>query len=240
MKAFRPFLVLAIVLLFVTPLLAQKPDDMPNGAHYNLNIIGLAKCSNHQEWSGDCFNGNAGDIQTSGHTIFVPLKTQWVEDPCMTPDEIGYEDTLDVQVAELLKGVRILVSDGADMKVIDRDATDGLARFAIPDGQYLVYARPLGKPGGCMDMDTIICYDLVDDVPVQVDCDPNLSNDQFTLVGHIDVDRSTGRPKWQNVTSELLDTAAVGFGEPGYFDFFWQIFNNNLRLLQLRFYRLGE
>jgi len=28
--------------------------------------------------------------------------------------------------------------------------------------------------------------------------------------------------------------SGVGSGDTGYFDFFWQIFNQNLRLLQLR------
>jgi hypothetical protein len=123
---------------------------------------------------------------------------------------------------------------------LDRDATDGLARFALPDGQWAVMARPLGKPGGCMDIDTIICEDLVNGVLTQVDCDPNLANDNFVLIGHLDVDRSKNKPQWKNATSQLLPPeVGVGNGDPGYLDFFWQIFNNKLRLLQLRFYYLG-
>jgi len=211
-------------------------NDGLSGQHYNLNIIGLKKCSKNGPWTGDCFNGNAGDIPTSGHTIFVPLVTDWVANPCDTTDGSYYGD--EIEVAELQKGVRILVTDyyGDEMQVIDRDATDGTAKFNLPDGSYTVYARALGKPGGCMDIDTILCYDLVDDVLVQVDCDPNLTNDQYVLVGHIDVDRSKGKPIWDNVTNELLTAAGVGTGEAGYFDFFWQIYNNNLHLLQLRFY----
>jgi hypothetical protein len=241
-KASLLFLALAVVLLLVTPLLAQGPIKL-SGTHYNLNIIGLAKCSNHQEWSGDCFSGNAGDIQTNGHTIFVPLKTQWMEDPCLTEGDSGYADPADVQVAELLKGVRILVSDGSDMQVTDRDATDGTAKFVIPDGSYLVYARALGKPGGCLDMDTIICNEETSPgVFEQVSCDPNLTNDQYVVVGHIDVDRIKGtKPHWDDVTNDLLPAVTgVGVGDPSYLDFFWQIFNNNLRLVQLRFYLIVE
>ncbi len=240
-KASRVFLVLAVVLILVTPLLAQQPIKL-SGSHYNLNIIGLAKCSNHQEWSGDCFSGNAGDIPTSGHTIFVPLRTQWIEDPCVTEGDSGYADPADVQVAELMKGVRILVSDGLEMQVTDRDATDGTAMFTIPDGSYLVYARALGKPGGCMDMDTIICQQETFDgsgIFVPVACDPNLSDDyQYVVVGHVDVDRIKGtKPHWDDVTDDLLPAiTGVGTGDPGYLAFFWQIFNKNLHLLQLRLY----
>ena len=240
--------VLAALAVAAMPSVALAGNDMANGAHYNLNIIGFAKCKMISDSGSypDCFNGNAGDIQTNGHTIFVPLKTQWMTDPCLTDGGSGYADPTDVQVAELLKGVRILVADGEDMQVVDRDATDGLAKFIIPDGSYTVYARALGKPGGCLDMDTIICFDEVETSPgvfemVQVPCSPNLTNDQYTVVGHIDVDRTTGKPKWENVTTELLPAiTGIGVGEPSYLDFFWQIFNNNLRLLQLRFYPVTE
>ncbi len=61
---------------------------------------------------------------------------------------------------------------------------------------------------------------------VQVDCKADLSNAKFVLVGHI---------KWDNVTDELLDPlTGVGKGDPGYFDFFWQIYNQHLRVLHLR------
>jgi len=122
---------------------------------------------------------------------------------------------------------RILVSDGDDMMVVDRDATDGLARFTLPDGQWQVMARPLGKPGGCMDIDTVICEDLVETSPgefelVQADCDPNLANDNFVLVGHLEVDRSGHKPQWKNATDQLLpEIVGVGNGDPGYLDFFW-------------------
>jgi len=54
------------------------------------------------------------------------------------------------------------------------------------------------------------------------------------------VDRSKKKPQWKNATDALLPVeVGVGNGDPSYLDFFWQIFNNKLRLLQLRFYYLG-
>jgi len=219
------------------------------GKHFNLNIIGFAQCTKGDATNPDCFKGNAGDILTSGHTIFVPLKTAQTENICNSGTTApGSDADLALWTAWLQKGVRILVSDagGEDIQVVDRDATDGTARLNLPDGSYEIYARALGKPGGCMDIDTIVCYDevLVGDVPtlVQVDCSPSLNNDQYVLVGHLDVDRIKGvKPSWQNATSDLLPVeTGVGNGDPGYFDFFWQIFNDNLRLLQLRIYQVAS
>ncbi|SPP99683.1 exported hypothetical protein [Candidatus Sulfobium mesophilum] len=241
--------IFAVIMLFVVSGIATA-GSLKIGNHYNLNIIGFAKCTQTTTDGTypDCFNGNAGDIQTSGHTIFVPLKTAQEWDVCGTGPGGGAVVGDPVTVAWLQKGVRILVSDNCpnpipagtdcpnDITVIDRDATDGTAKLLLPDGCYNIYARALGKPGGCMDIDTIICFDLVNDVLTQVDCRANLTNDQFVLVGHLDVDRIKGiKPSWTNATSDLLPVeTGVGNGDPGYFDFFWQIFNQNLRLLQLR------
>jgi hypothetical protein len=212
-----------------------------NGKHFNLNIIGFAQCTKSDTTDPDCFKGNAGDIQTSGHTIFVPLKTAQTENICATEDSIMPTEMFDT--AWLQKGVRILVSDagGEDIQVIDRDATDGTAQLNLPDGCYVILARALGKPGGCMDIDTVICYDEVEaGVYEQVSCSADLTNDKYVVVGHLNVDRIKGvKPHWVNATPELLPVeTGVGTGDPGYFDFFWQIFNDNLRLLQLRIYQV--
>jgi len=233
---------LTFTLVFALTICLGYGAAFAGGKHYNLNIIGFAQCDMQSpKYDGDCFNGNAGDIVTHGHTLFVPLRTQWVENPCDTTDGIDYGNA--IETAELEKGVRILVSDGDEMIITDRDATDGLARFTLPDGKWKVIARPLGKPGGCMDMQTIICEDETftgSGVYEQVDCDPYLNNDQWVVVGHLDVDRSKNKPQWKNATNALLpDIVGVGNGDPSYLDCFWQIYNNNLRLLQLRLYYLG-
>ncbi|HMA18932.1 MAG TPA: hypothetical protein VKS03_10885, partial [Thermoanaerobaculia bacterium] len=134
----------------------------------------------------------------------------------------------------LKKGVRILVTDGDQLEVLDKDATDGTGKFQIPDGCYQVYASAGGKPGGCMDVDTIICSDAI--TLAQENCDPALlaGQQQYNLVGHINVDRGTGKPKWDNVTNDLLGTGGYLVSQDGYYDFFWQIYNQNLRILHLR------
>ena len=212
----------------VTTANAVQPDQ--SGPHYNLNIIGFANCTmNATDPAGtypDCFKGNDGP---GGHVIFIPLKTKQTENICEDP--VADPTT----VATLQKGVRILVTDGPDLAVLDKDATDGTARFQIPNGCYEVYASPGGKPGGCLDLDTLICCDDANLIQcVQEDCNPNLTGQWYTLVGHIDVDRSTGKPQWDRVTDDLLGAGSWLVATNGYYDFFWQIYNQYLKVLHLR------
>lgn len=206
---------------------AGQPDQ--SGKHYNLNIIGFANCTMQADGVyPDCFNGQPGP---GGHVIFVPLKTRQ-ENVCDT----GTTLTEPITNAQLQKGVRILVTDGPDLEVLDKDATDGTASFQIPNGCYDVFASAGGKPGGCADIDTLICCTDVDNCSAtQVDCKPNLIlNTAYGFVGHIDVDRTTGKPHWDRVTDELLGAGGSLVANDGYYDFFWQIFNDHLRVLHLR------
>jgi len=57
----KAVLILAMVGLLLPLALAQAGNGAPNGAHYNLNIIGVAK------------DKTAAMEGSSGHTIFVPL-----------------------------------------------------------------------------------------------------------------------------------------------------------------------
>jgi len=231
MKRLTVFLAIVFVIAFAASASAAQPPS--SGPHYNLNVIGFSNCTMTTDGVyPDCFKGNPGP---GGNVIFIPLKTSQTEDICTSP---APPDNSLVTLAQLKKGVRILVTDafGDDLLVIDKDATDGTATFNLPDGCWQVYASPGGKPGGCLDLDTIICANAT--TFVQENCDPALlaGAQQYTLVGHINVDRSTGKPKWENVTGELLDPlTGVNTGDPGYFDFFWQIYNQNLRVLHLRF-----
>ncbi len=219
-------MVLAVGL--VTTANAVQPPQ--SGPHYNLNIIGFANCTMTTDGVyPNCFNGQTGP---GGNVIFVPLKTAQTENICNDP--VAGPTT----VATLQKGVRILVTDGPDLEVLDKDATDGTAKFQLPNGCYEVFASPGGKPGGCLDLDTLICCtDATSEATckaTQQDCNTSLQNQQYFRVGHIDVDRTTGKPRWDRVTDELLGTGGWLVATDGYFDFFWQIYNQYLRVLHLR------
>jgi len=233
-RAVFAFLVaVAMVLAVGAATTANAEPQNGAGQHYELKIGGFANCTMTDDGVyPDCFNGQGGP---GGHVIFIPIKTSQTTDLCTTEDLPNASQTS----GDLKKGVRILVTDGPKLEVLDKDATDGTARFQIPNGCYEVYASPGGKPNGCLDLDTIICCtDTTSEAACrtsQEDCNPNLdSGQQYFRVGHIDVDRTTGKPQWEKVTDDLLGDGGWLVSGDGYFDFFWQIYNQYLRLLKIR------
>ena len=146
----------------------------------------------------------------------------------------------EVDQLELEKGVRILVGDGADLVPVDFDGTDGLASFTLPCGQYQVWARAVGKPGDdfCLEWNTLICTEE-DDLTTRVACDTSIGGEKYVLVGAFDVDRKKGqKPHWDNVSGDILPTG-IGVKYVNYDPFLWLVFNNHIRILQLRFYQVG-
>jgi hypothetical protein len=140
-----------------------------------------------------------------GNTIFVALGSQGV------PER-----------------TKILLFEGDDFAVLDKNGTDGEASFQLPDpdldpyligdpgtadtiSAYSVFVRPLGKPGGWADITT--CADLLDStfaglLPgtlVRV-----LNRQEGTAycsieqVGSEITLRKTGKSVFANVTAELL------------------------------------
>jgi hypothetical protein len=185
-------------------------NGMPSGPHYNLNIIGVKN-------SHDVGNSN-------GHTLFVKLNG----------------------------GTRIYMSQNQDgsFEVTDRDGTDGVARFNIGDSNptdarthYLVFARGLGKPNGSVTITPGATF--TDETAT-----PNFYLDDVTI------DRKKGKPQTVNVTGLFyvdvtidpdgagpLDPIAYNhswiFDIPYLLEYWWDYVNNNLKLLQVRFYE-GE
>lgn len=142
---------------------------------------------------------------------------------------------------------QIDLTEGDTFQVIDANGTDGAASFMLPNPDptnsgvtdYSVYARALGIPGGSAEMQTCA---ITDNTTV---CS------QYTL----DVKRSAGQSKFENVSKELLyiyvasDVYVNGqlvlpAGRYPLFDdalenYFWSYTNNGLKLLQLRFYPIS-
>jgi len=116
----------------------------------------------------------------NGGRIFIPLVTDWYTDPCSTT---GGKNNLDTTMAPV-KGVKIKVSVGP-FDILDGDAVaDKVASFTMPAAHYTVYIAAKGKPGGCLDLEAYTTLDTT-----------------LIFIGSIDIDRATGKPQWQNVTS---------------------------------------
>lgn len=196
----------------------ETGNGCPSGAHYNLNIIGVANPK------------TAPMTGTSGHTIFVKL-----------------EGKTKINLA--------LAPEGESFKVLDRNGTDGNgAKFQLPAVEdpanpgttlYSVYARPLGKPGGKAKMRTGAW-------------DPDIGETVYSVCV-LELERTKGKQKFENVSKELLYIYAYIYigpgpdGIPGTEDdeyefmrvplfapelegYFWDYDNNGLKIVQLRFY----
>ncbi len=198
--------------------LSIKPGSDFKGPHFNLNIIGVP----HDKMAGFFDN-------TSRHTIFIPLYTDWYVDPCVTFGPNSNRGEVTGWVSELPeKGVRLRIGPSPDstFSVVDGNATDDkYAEFlmpATPNG-YDVYISGKGKPGGCLDIDAY----AVDSTDITT---------TMYFIGHVDVDRKTGQPSWQNAKWLLYSGGGAPYFADPYDLYFWQLYNNGLRLMQVRFY----
>ncbi|MDP2662788.1 MAG: hypothetical protein Q8R28_18895 [Dehalococcoidia bacterium] len=191
---------------------AQPPGKLA----FNLNIIGMGNYG-HNDVTAKEYTGN-GDANGSRHTIFIPLKTTWYTDPCETD---GGQNNPTTTLAPD-KGVKMSIVAGDSFSVLDGDATDGAATFQMPSdtAKYDIYAVAKGKPGGCLDLEA---YTYLDDTLI--------------FLGSVDVDRGRAKPGSVNLNNLLyLDGNGVALFADPYEDYFWQLYNNGLRLMNIRFY----
>lgn len=196
----------------------------PSGSHYTLNIIGVAK------------DKTVDMTDSSRHVIFVPLAGK-------------------TKISLVNSGL----TDGVDdFSVLDGNGTDGEAIFALPDpdvdgdgtldGDYVVYARPLGTPGGTATMTT--CATYIGDEPIVVK-GTTLDPEATCSLEAVELVRKAGRSTFVNVTNELL-TIVIGVDADGDGDIdstirlplfaddlegeFWEYDNHGLRVAQIRLY----
>jgi hypothetical protein len=142
----------------------------------------------------------------------------------------------------LFGNTKVFLSQSTDgsFGVLDANGTDGNgATFKLPaPGDYTVWARALGKPGGSSTLTSC----AIDPVSGETVC----STDMLVSV------RTSGGSKFTNVTKELTTitidptlastlgltcSGTVNIFDACLQDYFWSYDNNGLKLLQLRFYQ---
>ena len=228
MKSCKTLLsLLAVVALFASAALAG--NGAPSGAHYNLNIIGMAADDTEDCKKAEMENSNR-------HTIFVDLEFSDATPTDPTP------------TTELNRRNKIFLQEGP-FQVIDGNACDGdEAIFQLPANEcadwetdpasgcdYDVYVRGLGSPKGDPFADITTCR--IDEATDEFQCS----------IETVHVERNKGKSTFQNVTKELtslcLDTDGNGtcdtrvtLFESEFYQYFWDYDNHGLRLAQLRFY----
>jgi hypothetical protein len=184
------------------------------GKHYNLNIHAVTNPK------------DATMTDSNTHNIFILENKR-----CAI--SLGQVDTFD----------QIQVKDG--------NCTDGKAQFMLPNpdpnntgvSAYTVFARPLGKPGRNLSMNTCAMYTYTDPVTGVT------TTEELCSVKVLDLSRTRGGQKFTNVSEYLLymyvdiyDPATgtytptrVPLFDPMLQDYMWQTVGNT-KLVQLKFF----
>src|SRR5262244_2339732 len=216
---------LLLVLTLTLPGYSQTGNGAPNGAHYNLNIIGVENPKTSPMTGSD------------RHTIFVGLgsKATVTSRIYLTQGDFQVCDGNAFDAATDCSG-NTVSGQGAVFQLpcntnVPADIT---CAAGTAQASYEVWARALGKPGGSVDISTC----ATDPSTSEVVC----STENVMLV------RGKGKQTFTNVTNQLtsivvsfdggLTYQRVALFAGGLQDFFWQYANTGLRLLQVRFYQL--
>jgi len=209
------------------PALAQTGNGAPNGAHYNLNIIGVEK------------NKTADMTDSQRHTIFVALKNGDVPSKIyLTRGEFRVCDGNAFDQAHDCAGEPI-GGLGAVFQLPCNTNLPGDVLVPCSAGEsmfYEVWARALGSPKNNPYATMTTC--AYDPIAADVVC----STENVMKI------RERGKSTFTNVTNELTSLVADINGDTvtervplfydGLVDWFWQYDNQGLKLMQLRFYPL--
>lgn len=228
MKRAFVFSALLVIAFLVVPAVAQ--NGAPNGAHYNLNIIGVD-------------NPKTTTLTDSQrHTIFVALgnKNTGVETKIyLTQGDFTVCDGNGFDAAYDCNGDPVGGNTGGMGAVFQLPCNS----YATADydctgysQDYTVWIRVLGKPGGSITM-TTCTYDKEFNMTY-------CNSEQH--VGIVSLKRSNGQQTFKNVTNQLTTVYASLDGGltyhtyplfyPGFEEWWWSYVNKGVRLAQVRFY----
>ena len=197
-----------------------------NGAHYNLNIIGVENPKTAPMTGSD------------RHTIFVGLgkKSSVTSNIYLAPGPFDVCDGNAFDAAHSCTG-DVIANQGAVFQLPCDSAVPTAS--GCPGGtfsaDYQIWGRALGKPGGSVSIKT---------------CGTDDTGALVCSTGSALFTRGKGKSGFFDVTTSLttvnacfdvagvLTCETVSLFDPVLQDYFWQYSNNGLRLLQLRFYPL--
>lgn len=176
-------------------------NGAPSGPSYVLNIIGVPK------------GKTASMTNSDRHTIFVNLDGNsdiWLCDQGMTltdpasgqsitcPTNVTYQ-VLDGNGTDTSQNSMCAPGGSASGQSSINYFTCGGALFELPQpGNYSVYGRTLGKPGGSATQDTCATYTYFDTTTNSNQTVVICSSNTLTLK------RNTGKSVFQNVSQDLL------------------------------------
>jgi len=211
-----------------------KPGLDFSGPHFNLNVHGVPDGTNIDKFVND-------SIGPGRHSIFIPLNT--VDNITI---RFGFSQTMNWTVLDC-----DATGPGGDASIIlpaymyiDTNS-DGIEDTPKRVAYYMVYVVGLGKPS-----DTAL-WIIYPQVAYNASWTAyQFSQDQLTVPAHMKGGKGkTGQPIWYNATnlffadvtfwngtSYLYYTDTWVFDIPGLEDYWWNVQNTGIRLMQLRFY----
>ena len=217
--------VLIVIVLLVSSMTTcfggrdKNGNGFPSGPHYELGLIGRPT-----DYTG------GGTDNSNRHNIFIPLDTS------------GYVDGK----------IKIYMTQGSDFEVVDGDATDGEADLQIGPGYYAIFARALGKPTKSNEPNRVISIDAYFTYWV----DNGMLSDAIWM-GNVELERSKRRPVTKEISRLFYFTGDLTYMEDGneveyHFtnewvfdipyleDYWWDLANQGVKRLEIRFYPVPE
>lgn len=238
-KRWTAIAAMGLIATYAAPASAAPVEGMPNGAHYNLNLLGKNYCP------GDDMKGG------NRHTIFVKLRYSDADADPVLGNNKGNVTTLD-------KTNKIFLTAGPDFQVLDGNACDGDgARLQLPSDVatawqvWIAEAGKPGKPGEPAEGDIRTCGISDSGTPT----DP-LDDEVVCSTENVILTRTTGKPQWRNETQALttieyyynctdttepIDVSTcsvtrINLFDDDFYQYFWDYDNDGLRLVKLRFF----
>jgi hypothetical protein len=214
-QSFKILVFMSMIAFCAAPLFAQTGNGAPNGAHFNLNIIGVTNPKTQPLTGGD------------RHTIFVGLGANKkggdvVTNIYLTQGPFAVCDGNGFDPATACDGSPV-ASLGAVFQLPCDLVTDTCTGG---DSQaYTIWARALGKPGGNATVTT--CEEDTTTTPPTTVC---ATDNPVVLV------RGHGQQTFKDVTKQLTTIDGDSIFNDLFNLFFWQYDNFGLKLAQLRFY----
>lgn len=200
----------------------ENGNGFPAGAHYEFGLIGRPTT----------YEGSGTD-DSNRHNMFIPLYNDGMVDG----------------------PVKILMTQGDGFLVVDGDATDGQGELQIGPGYYAVFARALGKPGKpgnerIISIDAWFTYWMDEEGGTLSDA---------VWMGNVDLSREKGKPETKNISKLFYFSGTITYLEwdedsgtwvevtetfnnewvfdiPLLEDYWWNVDNNGVKRLEIRFY----
>ena len=250
MKPCKTLVAVLFALALGTPVLMAQEEIKLSGAHYNLNLIGHAEAR--------CPTNDFTVEGSNRHTIHVLLNFSDGDNDGVLFDTMSKKNKIFLTQGDDFQVIdgNACDSDGAEFMLpvnnftcVDDPATEDIDETVNCEDSdfttYQVFARPLGSPKNTPQATITTC--AVDDRDTASTADDEVvcSTENVLLI------REKGKSNWQNVTRELTslcwdqdgdnvcDTRIALFDD-ALESYFWDLDNNGVRLIQLRFYMLPD